>query len=423
MEQRGGQILKSGKVGRVNCLRQTMLRPGETVKPRISGTVKMESLRERDSLRMNAHLFMFLTPIRWLWSSWPDFIKEGPNTALYPPSSSVADPVHVGIGGNPTMTIFDWYTDNYLRVYNEWFKWPEAADATSVDADGNKAVPLPSAFSRVRDSADPDNAGDAQVSSATNFDVRTLAQQQAIFARAMDSEVLSFERYQALLSSMFGADGSREVDQVPILIDDVETGVDPREMPATDGASLGTWQSIYDFDIDHTFGNITAPEHSILSVFLVVRFASVHEDDTDPLAAAVGTPDWAELVGDPRILKATPPQQVTNRELFGTNLAGALGYLPAGWRWRTGVNLVGPRVDARNSFPIYPDSPTTAAACRDASRVNPAFNSAALGDYMVDTWMSIPSYCDTPEAIESYMLGRSSSRKNDKREFITPGVK
>jgi len=52
MYDRGGQTLKTGKIGRVNCIRQQMCLPGETIDISMKGSVKLESLRERDSMRI-----------------------------------------------------------------------------------------------------------------------------------------------------------------------------------------------------------------------------------------------------------------------------------------------------------------------------------------------------------------------------------
>ena len=82
--KRGGLTLKSGKIGRVNCLRQQIMMPGERMNASVSGTVKLETLRERESMRINAHLATFMTPLRWLWPEFTDYIKQGPDTAIVP---------------------------------------------------------------------------------------------------------------------------------------------------------------------------------------------------------------------------------------------------------------------------------------------------------------------------------------------------
>ena len=83
---RGGLTLKTGKIGRVNCLRQQLMMPGERMNISLNGTCRLESLRERDAMRINAHLAVFMTPLRWLWPEFPDYLKEGEDTIKTPPA-------------------------------------------------------------------------------------------------------------------------------------------------------------------------------------------------------------------------------------------------------------------------------------------------------------------------------------------------
>ena len=71
--KRGGNTFKTGKIGRINCLRQQLMMPGEKMNIGISGTVKLEALRERDVMRINAHLATFATPLRWVWTDFPQY--------------------------------------------------------------------------------------------------------------------------------------------------------------------------------------------------------------------------------------------------------------------------------------------------------------------------------------------------------------
>jgi len=416
MNDRGGQVLKTGKIGRVNCLRQQMLMPGEVITPKLRGNVKLESLRERDSLRINANLSTFCTPLRWLFADWPQYVREGPDTAVSIPMLTENDLSRYGIGADENnITFQQFWRDACLKVYNEWYKWPEDADISFWAGDGAIAVPLQRMWNRMRDQVTPDDANDYEVASGTDFDVRVLAETQAKFRSAIERDVLSYNRWMELCKEMFGESGSREVDQVPRMIDSTELGVNPREIPATDGASLGEWQSVFDFQIDHDMGPITAPEHCILTTMMVIRFAPLTET-RHPLAT--DRLSWAEQVGDTEILGAQMPQLVQARDLFANNSNTDLGYLPAGWQWRGGHDVIGTRIDQRDSFPYY-RIPGTTAQARDATRTNPAFRSNALGDYVVDIWFheKSRSYLDT--SLESYFSGMTGSA--DKSEFPKQG--
>lgn len=412
---RGGQVLKTGKIGRVNCLRQQLMMPGETINARLAGNIKLEALRERDSLRINAHLATFLTPIRWLWPEFPDYLKEGPGTAITPPSTNRSDFAALGVGAynNTGSQLLDIYEDAVLRIYNEWYKWPEDADNNNWGTDGEVACPLSCTWSRVRNDATPGDPDDYTQASVADFDVRDLAQIQGRFKSAMKRDVLSFNRYMELVGEMYGADGSREVDQVPMMIDSTEVGVNPRELPATDGASLGQWQSYFDFNVDHAIRGITAPEHCMLTYMLTVRFAPIVEERA-PLTR--NDIPWASFVGDPDILSQSMPEAVNFNQVLLPGSPTQMGYLPAGWQWRAGFNVVGDRIDQRDSFP-YMNNPGNNSNLRDATRIKDAFRSQSLGDYVVDVYFTENSHSRINNSVESYYSGMTNSRNDSEFPF------
>ncbi len=415
--KRGGLTLKTGRIGTVNCLRQQMMMPGERMNISINGSCRLESLRERDVMRINAHLGVFMTPLRWLWPEFPDYLKEGPETAITPPTVT---PVTTDIGPNwdrlglgshdPSgdNDIYEFYETAYHRVYNEWYKWPETADLDVIIRDGNPAVPLAKSWSRTRSTATPTDVENYTIDASNpTIDVRELAQVQAKFRGAMKRDVLSYNRWMELITETYNGNGSREVDQVPILIDQIDVGVNPREIPATDGASLGQWQSLYDFQIDHQIRGVTAPEHCILTYMLTVRFASVVES-LHPLAT--DHLDWHTLTADPEYLAAAMPQEVERRDMFHTTSTDTMGFLPAGWQWRTDHDIVGQRIEARDSFPMML-TPNSYLNSKDAMRIKDAFRSSALGDYLVDVFIKEDSTQPIGDSMDSYMSGMVDETK------------
>jgi hypothetical protein len=405
-DQRGGIVLKTGKIGRCNVLRQQLLMPGERFFPRINGKVLLEATRERESLRIHGQLCTFLTPLRWLEPNWTDYLKEGPDSASGYATKSKNDLASYGIGANGTGTSIPTFWENaILRIYNEWYKWPEDADKTSWNNDGEPAVPLQAAWNRCRYNIDPNDSNDYTQASGTNFDVRDLAETQAKFRAAMERDVLSYNRYMELVKEMFNADGSREVDQVPMKIDETDVGVSPRELPATDSAGLGDWQSVYDFNVQHRIDEITAPEHCVLTYILTMRFAPVIES-RNPLA--VQDVPWSEMVGDPEILRNSKPVDVRIRDICTNNSTTSLGYLPAMWRWTNGWDVVGKRIDDADSFPMM-NQPSSQANAKDATRIKSAFRSAALGDYVVDLEFDEGSTNLHGSSLESYMSGMTGA--------------
>ena len=413
---RGGQTLKEGYIGRNNILRQQIMMPGERMDVRMRGKVRMETLRERDAMRIHATLSTFMTPIRWLDSNYTAFVRDGtPALAL----GAITDLASLGIGGttSPARNILQLFEDGPIKIHNEWYKWPESADITAWPSQGSVAVPLSSAWNRARFTNASDEVGISPYS-GSDIGVTDIAEAQAQF-RSQTKDNLSFGRWQEYMQNTWSSNGSREVDQVPVLIDTVEVGVNPREVPATDGASLGQWQSIYDFDIDHSINQIIAPEHMLITHILTVRFSPMVEG-VMPLSTDV--PQRWEFAADPEYIDSYPPQSVSSSEVLAdTTGAFSLGYLPAGWQWRCEHDVIGNLVETKNTF-AYMNVPTTQAEAKDATRVKSAFRSSALGDYYTDVYFTENCYQPIGSARDSYFAGmldhtRGMGNSNDEFPF------
>ena len=426
--KRGGHTLKTGKIGYANILRQQVLMPGERMNIRMKGTVRLESLRERDALRINAHLASFMTPWRWVWPNYNLWVKEGPETTTpIPFSGGEEDYSRWGVGSAGgvgfSTSIPTYFSDVALKCYNEWYKWPESLDAQFADMTewGLPACPLAKTWSRMRFSTDPVDSVNYDVPSATSFDVRDLSEIQGKFKSAMKRDVLSFGRWMELLQEMWKADGSREVDQVPIMLDQVEIGVNPREMPATDGASLGQWQSLFDFEIDHRIPGVIAPEHCTITHILTIRFPATLEGRHPHTLTSF---PYEALVGDPEYLAMAKPVDVTKQQLFMDNSVTVLGKLPAGWIWACDSDVVGKAIDERDSFP-YSLIPNSQAECKDATRVKSAFRSQGLDDYVADIYFTEEGYQPIGDAMDSYFSGMADdlqvSTSGRGREFPKGG--
>ena len=183
--RRDGNILKTGKIGNVNCIWQEMLMPGERMNMGLQGSVRLETLRERDVMRINAHLAVFMTPLRWLWPEFPDYLKEGPDTAIVPPTQTgFANWEAFGVGsykGNANGTLYKWFVDNPQKVYDEWYKFPEDPDSVTWLEHGLPAVPLSTPWSRCRYTATPDDTDDYLIDvSGSTMDVRDLADRKSV---------------------------------------------------------------------------------------------------------------------------------------------------------------------------------------------------------------------------------------------------
>ena len=419
MYDRGGKVLKTGKIGRVNILRQQMLLPGERLRASVNGGVRLTTLREPESVSIHARVDGFVQPLRWLWPEFVQYLKDGPSAAqTWPtvqvspgPSAAGRTASDLGLGGNTGAQVLGVFEEAVFRIYNEWYKWPEDVDVSTWPPDGWQAVNLPHSWTRLQNK--PEGEATEVMTQASGsrekFDIRALAELQERFRQSVDQDWIAEDRYVDLLRQLWGEDGSREVDQVPVRLDGAEIGVNPRNIYATDAGGLGAGMSLYQFGVNHNFGTISMPEHCIVTYVLVVRFSTVAEDELNPVATSHDR-SWAEMVGEPGMLGAQRPTGVRDRNLTGGSGTTVLGYLPAGWQWRARWNVVGARIDDRGSYPLLKSlSASTAQQMRNASRVGEPFQSASLGDYLVD--MDFSEMSASPVArsdlVDLYRDGRS----------------
>lgn len=428
---RGGKSLKVGEIGRFSCLRQHLLLPGERMKASIRGNVRLSGLRQQTSVYLHAQIDAFAAPLRWYYSDFPDYLQEGVSTVKTIPTLTGATwtanrprTTHLGIG-HITHDFCKWFAQHPINVWNEWYRWPEdvkenvdTPSITFFNGIGKQCINLESAATRIHDAPSLDTS-EYQVPSATVLDVRDLAQFQARFKQAAVSDWTSQERYKVFMRDIFGAASTNEVDKVPIRLKrGSELSVMPRDMYASDGASLGELMSINNFQVNHDWDDFIANEHMIVCYIMLLRFAPIMEDGVSPgiYPDETGYPIYQ---GDPETMMRQPVA-IASREIDGNGDGTVIGYLPFGWQWREGFNHVDNVVAGLGNFPLLDGQPTTAAGYRDASNINPTvFRSTALRHWFGDLDFAIQVDSKVPAAGTSIVAG--SDRPGPKGKHPTGG--
>lgn len=414
---RGGKSLKVGDIGRFNCLRQHLLYPGERMRPQVRGNVRVSGLKQQTSVYLDAQIEAFAAPLRWYQSDWPEYVQEGVSTAKTVATLSGA-PWTTDYGKTQTMGIgritndfAKFFAQHPINIWNEWYRWHEDAkesvsspSITFFQDQGKPCVNLASAPTRVHTNAPSFDTIEKDVSSVSSFDVRDLEQIQARFAQAAKEDWTGGDRYQAFMRMNFGTEGSREVDQVPIRLNSgARLSVQPRDMYATDGASLGELMSINNFQVNHTWGDFVAPEHMVVAYVMVLRFAPVFSAGVNPMAYP-GDMHYNTWQGEPHAMSGDRPVQIKARQIEDGG-SGNLGYLPAHWECREGYNHVDHTIKNLGNFPLLDTSLSTAAAHRDASNIEPAFRSTALRHWFADLDFDISVRSRIPSANTSIGVG------------------
>lgn len=422
---RGGKSLVCGDIGRLRCLRQHLLLPGERMQTSISGHCRLGGLREQTSVYLHSRIDAFAIPLRWLVPNFTDYIQEGLTTSHTIPTLTgtwTTQPdwtTNLGIG-RLTHDFAAFWAQAVISVWNEWYRWPEDARENVATPDiaffqnhGKECVNLPSPATRLHDAPSIDTS-EKDVGAVSNFDVRQLAYTQALFNQAATQDWTSQDRYMSFLQDIWRAQGSREVDKVPIkLRDSAVLSVNPRDMYATDSSGLGEVMSINNFGISHKW-DFVAPEHMVVGYYMLNRFQPIFERPVSPMAY----PDdfgYEVMQGDPIVLGSMQPQGVKSREL---NVGGSstIGYLPAGWQWRDGHDHVDERLALYSTFPLLDtDSMTlTASKFRDASDVGDAFRSLRLRHWFADIDFNVAVDSMVPPAGSSIVsnLGNRRAKGN-----------
>ena len=373
MYDRSGPNRNTLRLNRWKCLRQEIMHPGESWQPSITGYISFGALREQITEQVHLSLVVTWTPLRWLddfindstrqkiSGHTVDAVKEGlKSTKTLIKSSGAALFNCLGAGSNAPTNYWKGFHQNYLRVYNEHFKWPEFNDVTEAtftstnsQFHGLPSVPLESRYTRLWKS-DGVSASDyefttTQAGQREKIDLREFARKKELVRNEQRRHYDSVDRYRQVLKELWGVDGNKEVDQVPLVLDNLESYMHGRNIYATDGNSLGTRAGLQDFEVKYRFPfKWMAPEHGIFAYFLCIRPRYIHRNDTNHFIRTDATLD--DMLADPSYYKDRPMKPVTFQDAELVTGSRVIGYEPPGQMWRTGWAHIDNQFRARNTF-------------------------------------------------------------------------
>lgn len=416
---RSGTRLGVLRLGRVLCIRQELLRPADRYRLSLGGRVRLGALREQEAIPMHCHIEAYVTPLRWLWPGYVDYVLADHSAAVaHPPvhtgnvvggsGSGDVSPDYLGIGDLARQREFyQFYLDNYLRVYNEYYKWPEDDDATEGSLAsvpfphyGLRSVQMEAFDTRMRSNIRDDAEDRFSPTVSSGVSLTDLVQTSARLRLGQTQEWLTSSRYRETLKEYFGGAGSHEVDQVPISYGGPAGWLTAENIWATDGGSLGTIRAIHEFDIQHSWGRVSVPEHSVLSVMMTVRPQRLLQHMVSPHASSRSR-SRAEILGLDPLLEVEEPRQWDAGD-FVNGGSGVVGKAPAGHEWRTGWDMVDREI-SRRSFTTGELRLATHPYCPDYE----GFVSASLGQgiFRVNFGLQVDSDIHAPMA--SVMTGAS----------------
>ena len=147
-----------GKVGRLGGVTVVPVVAGDSFEAQITSVVNMSPLRRQLTLDARFDIFGFFVPHRHIYGDdWNTFIEEGYDETVTFTGQALSNPVYfMGCGHELSGTVPKWLPWGYNRIWNRWFRVPNAAGSELADtytptADdecryGYKTAHLPSYF-------------------------------------------------------------------------------------------------------------------------------------------------------------------------------------------------------------------------------------------------------------------------------------
>ena len=420
---RGGRRLGTLQFGRVNCIRQELLHAGEAIRSSITGRILPAPLRETISTPINVSVATFFTPLRWLWDDVETLVRDGNDATggsltVNTRRSSHDDCLGAG-SGDVIKPVWDVFYKNYLRIYNEHYKWPADADVTHFGSGvaellvGRKyglfGCNLPAMWTRILEDEIVESDYTfvtGQSSSREKIDLRALDYLKSKLKTETDKMYFSQDRYDENLKTIWqGARGNAEVDKVPVRLDLESSFIGGEDIYATSSEGLGERAGLLDFRLDHRLPyRFVAPEHGLISYMLLIRVEPTLEKQVNPFSSG-DNKTWVDYLAHPGQIAESGPVKVHRGELDGNASDDMiLGVMPRGWQWRDMWSQIDNDIDKRNSF-LTQENVTDVASAHYHADMNDAFTSKSLGNAIMDLRIAIQSDSLVPEPFASLYAG------------------
>ena len=429
------------RLGRLKCLRQEYLCPGESYDVNIEGSIAMTQLRERMSVDIHVGIYAFFTPMRYLVDDWTDRVQAKTSVA-WPAYDTTELPVpattragsdtqydFLGLGRlRPGVEIQDFWLANYGLIHQWYFLHPDdfdarfaspvteakitaaAAHALSGNSEDNakfglSCLHLDSLLTRFRanDAVEPNTGRQVTVPSTSSLDLRDLAEEQYAFKSDQIRDwLINEDKYGEVLSEIWNTKSKDNVDQIPFMIHEHTQWLSGANIYATDASNLGSSQGVMSAMIDHSLGSFRAMEHGVISYFMVIRTPPIFESERSPfISASLGRRDW--LV-EPDYAAQERPQS-WNPSVAQDITASDVGYYPTLQIWRKGYNHIDQDIQVRDSFPVFRDGISTPEDRYYIQDIDHMFTSASLAHAQSQIKISQMVSSPIPAPFGSIMMG------------------
>ena len=338
-----------GAIGSLQTEKVIFTLPGDSIDIDWRSVNRLSPLRRAMSADAIVHKFAFWVPMRHIYPNWADFIKDGydESVTLGTYSTSASTPIYsTGFPIPGGTTIPKWLIVPYMKVWNRFFKLPTDADYADdyllTASEQMRYYGLPCGHEKAiwnTGLTDTMSAADSQYT--VSGSVVSLPDLELTEARLKTELIRDYtaNRYREVLGRIWGTDVNIDADQRPSLLAHTKQWLSGYDVNATDSAGLGAYsgralgQSLLKFPPKFF------PEHGVILLLSLVRFPPLHPFVTNYLPTK-SEPSYAEIAGDPEVIKRSPPVSSTIGDFqFGGGATG-LGKIPFGNWFRSETSSI-----------------------------------------------------------------------------------
>jgi hypothetical protein len=352
-----------GQIGRLQTIFTVPTYANDTISINLVGALRLSELKRYLTLDCKVDLFAFHVKHRSIFgSSWTDMIAEGIQHASTLSATYTSTVTVECLGGVPPGNMPDAYPEGYKKIWNDFFRIPNATSEwtgfSNVNAIGNlteygkECARLPAFWNTGIPDANIDAQDYQEVAPnvSGNIELLDIANIQAEYEDQQDLEWFS-HRYRDVLAYKHGSTGiSIDADERPELLMHVEQWLSGYDIDGTDIQTLGNYkgksQGIIQMKMPPKYFN----ESGMIWVMILLRFPSILQEERHYLMHHSW--DYETIAADPALWSIKPPIEMTEDDFHGGGGTDSWGHHPYGQWTRTQPNRVHNLFHGLEGFPF-----------------------------------------------------------------------
>lgn len=322
----------AGQIGALKTIDIVTVQAGDGFSADYVGSFRMSPLRRALCMDARLEFFTFYIPHRYTDGNFQQMLVEGaggPTLMAYRYVGPGHETWHANfLATNPNNLgeVPAYMVNGYLKVFNNYFKSPDAPDYGSDPAtwDNDRrqfgincahlksylTAPLPEGYT---DTHGISAAGDV-------LDVRDLSRGEALLFQQQERHLFA-TRYRDIVDSL-GGHAPIDTDQRPQLVQRTSMWTSGYDVNGSDQATLGQFSGRSQQAFQHTVPRFFCPEHGMMITVALVRLPHVH---TNSMPYEVGCQElsYETMIHDPVMAGVGGSTDVSMATLYNGGNANA----------------------------------------------------------------------------------------------------